>query len=272
MPTAKAPTLGRKRSSVLMATRKPPPTSPTTSSGPTGTPSKVSVPTGWGASISSGSPPRPGRSPGTRKAVTPAARGPGPVRAKTVQRSASGALEIQHFSPWRRQPAPAGSARSASAAASEPAPGSLSAKAATARPEATSGSQRARCAALPERRTGWPPRPWRARAVSASVHSRASDSRSRHRSVARTGPSAGNTLLSRPSSPRAARRGRLTRPGAPASARGRSRRAASSRSSSHHVRCSSSSVNGVAIRSPPFSRFSRVIYRALLTAVTNSLR
>ncbi|CAM5647611.1 hypothetical protein SRIMM317S_02967 [Streptomyces rimosus subsp. rimosus] len=54
------------------------------------------------------------------------------MRAKTVAKSASGALEIQHFSPVSRQrPAsggPSGSAARASAPASEPASGSLSAE------------------------------------------------------------------------------------------------------------------------------------------------
>ena len=71
-----------------------------------------------------------------------------------------------------------------SAAASEPASGSLSAKAATARPAVTSGSQRSRCAGVPYAATGCAPRPWRASAVSASVHAYASDSRIRHRSSA----------------------------------------------------------------------------------------
>lgn len=67
--------------------------------------------------------------------MTPRAPAAAPVRAKTVAKSASGALEIQHFSPVSRQPSgPSGSAARDSAAASEPAPGSLSAKAATARP------------------------------------------------------------------------------------------------------------------------------------------
>ncbi len=84
IPTAKAPTLGRNRSSVRMATRKPALTSPSTSPGPTGTPSKTSRPMAWGASMSIGSPDRPAASPGTTKAVTPRAPASGTVRAKTV--------------------------------------------------------------------------------------------------------------------------------------------------------------------------------------------
>src|SRR5581483_7978106 len=73
IPTAKAPTLGRKRSRVRMATRNPAPTSPRTSPGPTATPSKTSRPTAWGASMSIGSPDSPAAPPATTKAVTPRA-------------------------------------------------------------------------------------------------------------------------------------------------------------------------------------------------------
>lgn len=84
MPMAKAPTLGRKRLRVFMATRKPRSGSPSTSSGVTGTPSKRRAPIGCGESMSSGVPVRPGRSAGTRNAVTPRAPAPRVVRAKTV--------------------------------------------------------------------------------------------------------------------------------------------------------------------------------------------
>ncbi|CAM5696911.1 hypothetical protein SVIOM342S_06092 [Streptomyces violaceorubidus] len=84
MPTAKAPTLGRNRLRVSMATRKPRSGSPSTSSEVTGTASKARVPMGCGESMSSGAPVRPGRSAGTRKAVTPRAPASGVVRAKTV--------------------------------------------------------------------------------------------------------------------------------------------------------------------------------------------
>jgi hypothetical protein len=84
MPTANAPTLGRNRFSVSMATRKPRSGSPSRSSRPTGTPSNVRLPMGCGESISIGSPLSPGRSAGTRKAVTPRDPASGVVRAKTV--------------------------------------------------------------------------------------------------------------------------------------------------------------------------------------------
>jgi hypothetical protein len=84
MPTANAPTLGRNRFSVFIATAKPRSGSPSSSSGYTGTPSKASVPIGCGLTMSRWVPDSPGRSPGTRKAVTPRAPAPGVVRANTV--------------------------------------------------------------------------------------------------------------------------------------------------------------------------------------------
>lgn len=146
IPTANAPTLGRKRLRVFIATRKPRSGSPRTSSAVTGTPSNSRVPMGCGESMSRAEPVSPGRSDGTRNAVMPRAPAPGVVRAKTTAKSASGALEIQHFSPVSAQPAGVCSAARLRAAASEPAPGSLRAKAATARPARTSGSQRSRWA------------------------------------------------------------------------------------------------------------------------------
>src|ERR671923_280065 len=92
IPTANAPTLGRNRSSVRMATLNPASTSPRTSSGPTGTPSNRSRPIAWGARSSSGSPDRPSASPGTANAVTPFEPASGVVLANTVYTSASGAL------------------------------------------------------------------------------------------------------------------------------------------------------------------------------------
>ena len=140
MPMANAPTLGRKRSSVPIATRKPSPGAPNTCSGPTGTSSKVSEPMAWAASMSRDSPLSPGESPGTAKAVSPRAPVAAALRAKTVYTSASGALEIHSFSPLRRYPpSPSGAACSDSAAGSEPASGSVSANAATAVPAATPG-------------------------------------------------------------------------------------------------------------------------------------
>jgi hypothetical protein len=83
IPTAPAPTLGRNRLSVVIATRKPPSTEPSTSPSATRTPSSSSVPIGCGEISSSDRPLRPGESPATANAVTP--RGPAaPVRANTV--------------------------------------------------------------------------------------------------------------------------------------------------------------------------------------------
>ncbi len=84
MPTANAPTLGRNRSSVRIATRNPRSASPRSSVAITGTPSKVSRPIGCGLIMSRCSPPRPGRSAGTTNALTPRAPAPAVVRAKTV--------------------------------------------------------------------------------------------------------------------------------------------------------------------------------------------
>src|SRR5690606_31909361 len=126
-------------------------------------------------------------------------------------------------------------------AASEPAPGSLSAKAATALPSPTRGSQRSFCSGVPWACTGWAPRPWRARAVSASVQAYARDSRIRHRSRA---PEV-NSRGSRPRTPSSATRARFTRPGSPFSASGRRRSAASVRSSAHQARCPGPSENAV---------------------------
>lgn len=249
IPTAKAPTLGRKRLRVFMATRKPRSGSPRTSSAVTGTPSNSRVPIGCGESMSRAEPVSPGRSDGTRNAVMPREPAPGVVRAKTTAKSASGALEIQHFSPLSAQPAGVCSAARLRAAASEPAPGSLSANAATARPARTSGSQRSRWAGVPAWTIGVVPSPWRASAVSASVQPRARDSRSRHRSSA---PEP-NIRSSRPSSPRAASSGRLTCPGPLFSASGRSSRTARVRSSSHQAVCSGSRENAV-MAAPLLSR------------------
>ena len=138
----------------------------------------------WGASSSTAVPPSPGASPATAKAVIPRERAPGVVRANRVYTSASGALEIQALVPVSRNPSPSGSARSSSPPASDPASGSDRAKAATARPAATSASHRPRTAGLPAAAIGCAPSPWRASAVSASVDSRASASRSRHSSSA----------------------------------------------------------------------------------------
>jgi hypothetical protein len=83
MPTANAPTLGRNRSSVRMATRNPESTSPRTSARSTRTPSKVRLPIGCGEIMSRCSPDSPGEPPATANAVTP--RAPVPeVRANTV--------------------------------------------------------------------------------------------------------------------------------------------------------------------------------------------
>ena len=84
MPTANAPTLGRNRSSVRIATRKPRSGSPSSSARPTRTPLKARLPIGCGLIMSRCSPCRPGRSPGTANALTPRAPAPGVVRAKTV--------------------------------------------------------------------------------------------------------------------------------------------------------------------------------------------
>lgn len=249
IPTAKAPTLGRKRLRVSIATRKPRSGSPRTSSAVTGTPSNSRVPMGCGESMSRAWPVSPGRSAGTRKAVMPREPAPGVVRAKTVAKSASGALEIQHFSPVSRQPPGVDSAARLRAPASDPAPGSLSANAATARPARTSGSQRSRRAGVPARTIGEVPRPWRASAVSASVQPRARDSRNRHRSSA---PEE-NIRSSRPSSPRAASSGRLTRPGSPFSTSGRRCCSARVRSSSHQAVCAGSRENAV-MAAPLLSR------------------
>ena len=150
IPTAKAPTEGRNRSRVRIATAKPRSGSPSTWSAGTNTPSKVIDPIGCGATRSSERPDSPSESPGTANAVTPAAPAPGVVRANTEYRSASGALEIHVFSPVSRHPSPSGSAASSSAAASEPAAGSVRAKAGTARPVAISGIQR-RASSCPPR-------------------------------------------------------------------------------------------------------------------------
>ncbi len=83
MPTANAPTLGRNRSSVRIATAKPPSTSPSTSSRSTRTPSNVSRPIACGTTMSSASPDSPALSPATANPVTPLARLSGVVRAKT---------------------------------------------------------------------------------------------------------------------------------------------------------------------------------------------
>ena len=103
----------------------------------------------WGASSSSASPPSPGASPGTAKAVIPRDRAPGVVRANSVYTSASGALEIHALAPVSRNPSPSASARSSSPPASDPASGSDSANAATARPATSSGSSRPRTPGLP---------------------------------------------------------------------------------------------------------------------------
>ncbi len=84
MPTANAPTLGRNRFSVRIATAKPRSGSPSRSPRSTGTPSKASVPIGCGLTMSRCVPDSPGRSAGTRKALTPRAPAPSVVRANTV--------------------------------------------------------------------------------------------------------------------------------------------------------------------------------------------
>ena len=74
IPTANAPTLGRNRSSVRIATRNPALTSPSTSPGPTGTPSKTSRPMACGATMSIGSPDSPGRRRERRRRSRPGRR------------------------------------------------------------------------------------------------------------------------------------------------------------------------------------------------------
>ena len=121
MPTANAPTLGRKRFSVLMATRKPPSTSPSTSSAGDGY-----VVEGEGADgvrgehLQRGRRSVPGRSAGTRNAVTP--RGAGALASYGRRRCRSRPRGRWRSSASRRSAAsrsvPSGSALRASAAAS----------------------------------------------------------------------------------------------------------------------------------------------------------
>jgi hypothetical protein len=104
MPNANAPTLGRNMSSVRMATRQPPSTSPRTDVAGTRTSSKTSRPIGWGDTSRCLLPDNPRASPGTANAVIP--RKPREslslVRANTEYTSASGAFEMNTFSPVRR--------------------------------------------------------------------------------------------------------------------------------------------------------------------------
>ena len=95
-------------------------------------------------SLSSGGPTlKPGASVGTRKALIPRLRWVGSVEAKTIARSATGALVMKFLVPFRIQPsptlAPARVARVRRALASEPASGSESAKQPILRPAARSG-------------------------------------------------------------------------------------------------------------------------------------
>ena len=109
------------------------------------------------------------------------------VRANTEYTAASGAFEMNAFSPVSRNPPSTGTADSASDAASEPASGSVSANPTATSPAAICGIHSSTSSAEPASRIGYAPSPCNANAVSASVHCRASPSRIRHSAIADVG-------------------------------------------------------------------------------------
>ena len=142
MPTANAPTLGRKRSSVRIATRKPRSTSPRTCSGGHGhVRRRRAGRSGAGRRSSIGSPVSPGESRGTANAVTP--RAPAPSRRAGEHRVDVGVRRVGDVDLLAGQPvAVAVGARPPARARRRrcPAPGSVSAKPATASPVASRGT------------------------------------------------------------------------------------------------------------------------------------
>ena len=74
----------------------------------------------------------------------------GRVRAKTTNRSATGALVMYRFSPEITQSDPSRMALVRNPAGFDPAPGSVSAKEATTLPDAIASSQVAFCSSVPK--------------------------------------------------------------------------------------------------------------------------
>ena len=95
----------------------------------------------------------PGRSSGTRNALTPRPPAPGPVAAKISATSAAAPLATQTFSPRSTYPPPDAVAVVSCRAASVPACASDRANAPRARPDARRASHASFCAAVPKRRT-----------------------------------------------------------------------------------------------------------------------
>ena len=101
----------------------------------------------------------PGRSRGTRKALTPRPPGSSPVRAMTVNRSARSALVMKRLVPDSRQTSPAFTAFVFTAPESLPTSGSVSAKLVTISPLAMRGSHSAFCSGVPAMTRPWLPIP-----------------------------------------------------------------------------------------------------------------
>jgi len=83
----------------------------------------------------------------------------GRVRAKTTNRSATGALVMKRFCPEMTQSSPSRTALVRSPDGLDPAPGSVSAKEATTSPEAMASSQRVFCSSVPKPTSTWPAMP-----------------------------------------------------------------------------------------------------------------
>ena len=80
----------------------------------------------------------------------------GSVRAKTMNRSATGALVMYRLAPPRTQPSPSRTAAVVMPEGSEPASASVRAKLATTSPEAMGGNHSAFWASLPPSMSTWP--------------------------------------------------------------------------------------------------------------------